>query len=660
MKKEIKVTHFIKPAVFVFFAIILEIVNFLWIDFTITGNSSAAQILPTYFLIDLCFFFVIAAIMFISNRVVANVIFYVFLGFQLLINMVNATLSKVFGDIFSFDMMKLGGEAVAAFKFDFIDFGSIIVNLLILGVVITVQVLLDKMPKTDTLVTPKKRLAVLCALFCTFFVGSSVTFAVQTNNFKDSDANIAVMASDQYLWDNMHLKLEAYKKFGTYGFYAKSLSDMIYHDDNMTAARKRALKQKVANNTSPVDTNAVCYGDNLIVILLESFEWFAIDPYNTPTLWDIKTNQEGNGIALENFHGKNKTNVSEDISILGNMPKSKSMNSLAKDGYLNTKYTLPNMLKAQGYDSVNYFHSYKKTFYNREEVNKAMGFDNVYGLEDANLADKSEKFNEWNLDSDYVKAMIEKIVPEEGKFFSFFTTVTTHGSYSKENERFASYYDIYDANLNLYKQWLEANGYFYPEEEKIQFSLRQYKSAAIDTDVMVKYLLDYLQTNGKLDNTTIVMYSDHNCYYDDLYTYIKGTNKEEFYDTNNYKIPAMIYSKKLADERKSALGVDYTNTISDFTNTYDLYPTICKAMGLPYSTTLTHGYDVFSEEIENSIMASYLTGAFNQSYYTLNIVDIYKTKGEQTADLRTFKENVSMFYEKQLEIELIYKYGLAI
>ena len=48
------------------------------------------------------------------------------------------------GDIFSFDMMKLGGEAVSAFKLEFIDFWSILANFAVLAILIVIQVLLDK------------------------------------------------------------------------------------------------------------------------------------------------------------------------------------------------------------------------------------------------------------------------------------------------------------------------------------------------------------------------------------------------------------------------------------------------------------------------------------------------------------------------------------
>lgn len=646
MSKQVRLSYVLKPIYFLFFAILLEMVNFLWIGFKVTGNLEVSQVLPKYFFLDLGFLLFIAGIIFLAKRKAANAVMYVFIGLQLAVNMINATLYKVFGDIFSFDMMKLGGEALAAFKFQFIDFWSILVNLLILGVLITLQVLLDRKLKVKVKLRKINKKAFLILAFFICWISATTSFSVQTLTFHDSEESVQVSESDQYLWDNMHFKLEAYKKFGTWGFYLKSLSNLVYKNDNYNKTVKNELLASLEEGKQETDITAPLYGDNLIVIMLESFEWFAIDPFNTPTLWEIRTQT---GVSMENFYGKNKTNVSEDIAILGNMPKDVSMSYLASNNYLSTTYTLPNMFKSLGY-TANYFHSYKKSFYDRNKVNKAMGFDNIYGIEDADIENKSKRFNNWNLDSDYVKAMIEEFAPTNKNFMSFFTTVTTHGSYAKENKRFKEYYETYDQNVEEYKDWLNENtSYVYPKNKDLASCFRQYKCAAMDTDRMVEYLMSYLSENNMLQNTTIVLYADHNCYYEDLYFNIKGTSKADYNDIYNYNIPFMIYSEKLQAQ-----------TVTDFTNTYDIYPTICELFGLPYNKALTQGYNVFDAEIENSVMVSYLSGAFNSMFYTLNIVDMFVTPEATQEDLNKFKYNASLFYQKQHDLELMYKYGLLV
>jgi len=646
MQKQVKISHLIKPIYFLIFAILLELVNFLWLDFRVTGHQEVRQALPTYFLLDFAFLMCFAGIIFLVPRKTANVFYYIILGLQLLVNIVNATLFKVFGDIFSFDMMKLGTEAAAAFKLEFVDFWSIVLNLGILAVIIVTQVLLDRLIKKEvTLKTINKKALLIIGFFCCYVVATS-SFFIQINNFYHTDTAVAVSESDDYLWDNMHFKFEAYKKFGTWGFYVKSISNLIYKSDNYDKNMEDDFLNLLEINQENVDVSAPLYGDNLIVIMLESFEWFAIDPFNTPTLWEIRTET---GVSMENFYGKNKTNISEGISILGNMPKDVSVDYLARKNTLNSRYSLPNLFREDGYSS-NYFHSYKKTFYNRDVKNAKMGFENIYGIEDASVNDKSTKFNVWNLEEEFIASMIEKLAPTDKQFMSFYTTVGTHGTYDTSNYRLQKHYDEYDANLEDYKKWLEEETtYCFPEEKDTQKFFRQYKCAAMDTDRMVKFLMDYLEEKNLINNTTIVLYADHNCYYQDLCFDIKGTNKADYTDIYNYNIPFMIYSNKLKPR-----------TITTFCNTYDIYPTICELFGMPYNKAITQGYNVFSEDIENSVMVSYLSGAFNNKFYTLNIVDMYVAPTATQRELLKFKRNACMFYEKQQKIELMYKYGLLL
>jgi len=644
MKKEVKLSCLLKPVLFIFFAICLEMINFLFVRFKVTGNADAAQILPTYFIIDFAFILMVSGLIFALPRIGQNIVMYLVLAVQMVVNITNSTLYKVFGDIFSFDMMKLGREAAEAFRLDFIEYWSVIVNLLILAVVITVQVIMDrKIKKTVMLKKLSKSALFLVGFFaCSIFGISSL--CIQTACFKNPSGVNAVAESDEYLWNNMQFKFEAYKKFGTYGFYFKSLCDLVSKNDGFDEELKQEILKDLEEGKKDINPEAKLYGDNLIVIMLESFEWYGMDPINTPTLWRLRA---GDAISLENYHSKNKTNMSEDIGILGNMPKDIQMSTLAKSGRLDNPYSLPNLFRELGY-TANYFHPHLKTFYDRDIVNAAMGFEYVYGNEDVELEDKGTKFYDWNREVDFVKAMAPLIAPIDKPFFSFYTTVSTHGTWNMSNHRFEPYYMEYDANIEEYRAWLEDNtSYVFPKDSHTQKLLRQYKCAAMDTDRMLEYLLSYLEENNLADNTTIVMYSDHNGYYDNLCFDIKGIKKADFYDTYAYNVPCMIYSKKLGG------GVN-----NSFANTYDLYPTIAELYGLGYNSLMTQGYNIFSSEIENSVMVSYLTGMFNEKIYSLNIVDVYVSEGVTEEELTLFRAASTRFFERQRIIEMIYKYNL--
>ena len=108
------------PCLFIIFAVILELVNFLYLGFT---NSQGRLIgLPIYFLFDLAIIVMIAGVIYVSyNKIAMQILYYLFLSIQFIMNIVNSTMYYIFGDILSFDLLKLGAEATTAITADFID-----------------------------------------------------------------------------------------------------------------------------------------------------------------------------------------------------------------------------------------------------------------------------------------------------------------------------------------------------------------------------------------------------------------------------------------------------------------------------------------------------------------------------------------------------------
>ena len=168
---------------------------------------------------------------------------------------------------------------------------------------------------------------------------------------------------------------------------------------------------------------------------------------------------------------------------------------------------------------------------------------------------------------------------------------------------------------------------------------------------MIKVILNYLQStvdsSGNLlyDNTTIVLFSDHNAYYSDLNYKIKNLNK---YGTNKqmYNLPFVIFNKSLG-----------SGEISTFCNTYDILPTIYDLYGFKYNKNLTQGYSVFSEDIKNSVFVSSMCGIFDDNFYTVDL-DKYIPKRNtvfNNSKINNFKEKVSLFFQKQDYIEQYYR-----
>ena len=83
-------------------------------------------------------------------------------------------------------------------------------------------------------------------------------------------------------------------------------------------------------------------GYNVVSILLESFDTFAINPYFTPTMWNLQTNT---GTYFSKFYGRNKTNISEAIALIGNAPSEVLPKHYYDTVGLCAPNALPNLIK---------------------------------------------------------------------------------------------------------------------------------------------------------------------------------------------------------------------------------------------------------------------------------------------------------------------------
>lgn len=642
--------EWIFPVLFLAYATLFEIVNFL---------TLGIGFLPTYFMFDMAVFLIFLGFLFLTPTGSKGWIWLAsfFLLIQLAMNIVNDTIYNVFGDVFSLSMLNLGPEGFNAFRFEFLDIGIILLNLAIYVSFILVACYLRKNLDSTVTLGKKSRWALVLAMFFALQVVGSCAFASSVNVISASSSNVnreqLEITSDEALWDNMFLKTESFKRFGTYGFYLKNLSNYIFAKGSMSDSERedveRFLQSGEENKQAVSSVTGIGSGDNLIVIMLESFDSFAIDPIYTPYLYNI---MQGNGIAtyFDNFYARNKTNISEEISILGHIANDKLLSGYNSSVGLSTPYSLPNLFKADaGEDSaVNFFHSYTKKFYERNKVNVALGFDNVYAIEDCTLDNKTKEFNDWVLDSAYIENVADDFIPEGRRFFSFFTTITTHGAYDYNNKRLSENAEFVESHFAEYASYLASETeYVIPSDKRDVAKLKHFKSACMDTDKMVQTVFEMLEAKGLLETTTVVMYADHNAYYSNLCYKVKNIAKDAYENTELYHLPLIIYNDQI--------GGGINNT---FCNTYDIYPTVCDILGLEYNTALAQGYSIYADDIAKSVFVSSLSGMYTNNLFTNNITDVVKLDESLTdADVEEFQEHITNYYRKQEYIELIYRYN---
>lgn len=651
-KKSVQNNSLLKGLIFIgsYFVIsfILEMIGFLSLGF---GPF------PKNMLFDFAFWFVVCGLLFlIPNNLAKIIVEAVLLGVQIILNLVNVTLIRNTGLVFHWNLILSAGNAATSLIPDMINFWLILAYILIFAAFLTTTLILNKKLKNSFDFNFTKRMSFwLGCAFSVIALGSTFVFigeAVRRNVQKNAYA-FAADGGDCF-GNGVYFKNATLRTMGTFGFYFHDLTCLV-ESAKKASAKEVAAKKAELEKTVIEDTNDFDYakGNNLIMILLESFDEFSIDPYNTPNLYKLAYGVDSEnahksvkwGYRFDSFYGLNYTNNSEYISLTGHTTERKSIEQYyAKEG-LTMPYSLPNLFKNSGTQNVNFFHAFSKDYYNRDDIYSALGFDHVYGIEDSGMDEKSKRFGDWVLDSEYVASMLDKFIPTGESFFSYLATVSTHGPYNGENHRFDKYEDGYNKNLENYKKYLKEQGLVYPTDEKGQNELKNYKKALMDTDLLIALIFKTLEEKGILESTTLVLFSDHYCFYNDLNGKVRGADTTDFTDIKINNIPMIIYNDDLA-----------ARSDTTYCNTYDLFPTICDLFDLSYNTSLVQGKSIFQpSEIKKSVFVSFKHGIFNEDFYTEDLIDIVQINDKPKTTLDEFKNYVYEFFKKQEVIEFVYR-----
>ncbi len=637
--------------IFIIFSLILEVSSFI---------RMGLGFLPTNFAIELAIIIILAGIIFIVPTEPAKiVVLSIFFGAQLIMNIANATLFKVMHELVTVDMIfTLDFEAANGFEMNQLDIPTLIISGVVLALFILAIIFGSKyMPKYKIQKSKMAITSLLILLFSVEMIGFG-TFTVAKEAYFNAKSEY-IMDNNEYLFKTPAVsKYASLKRYGFWGFYINNASNFVGYNGTAPEKELKAIDEFIAdgqvanNNSTYLGTNVsgALSGDNLIVIMLESIEWFAIDPYNTENLYNFINNK---AIKFENYYSNNKTNISEEIAILGNVPGNYSLKTINKNVGINVPNSLPNLFKQQGYESVNFYHDFLGKFYDRENINNQLGFNEIVALKDG---DEGAEFGDFMDDGKFLEETVgvDKFMPSNKSFFSFFTTVTTHGPYGTENKKFSDYYDDFDRNYDDYCNWSRSHNpsWNVPKKGTQEYKiLREYKSRAIAVEKMFNVIYNRLvNTTGKdgkplYDNTTIVMFADHNAYYSDLSYSIKNVEKFS-YNKEQYNVPFVIFNKDLQ-----------SSTVDTFCNTYDIYPTICDLYGLEYNKSLAQGHSVFSADIEKSVFVSLISGAFDNNFYSVDFQKyVSQTNNVQgNSKLDSFKQNLHNFLTKQEKIERYYE-----
>ena len=618
-------------AVYFLFAIFIEMLGVLSVEGNpwITNPFISLGLLIVICSIALCFEsnrirFILCAILLIAQAVAD-------LAFSVLFDMT--------GQYFDYGMLNLRNDAfgiLESIPVNFITFYSAVVFCVFFVIFSKRHI---RRHKKAVLTRVGKVLA-----FCMIFAGFTMTGGVLYANNSEKVDRYEKMLKDK--------QNSNYAHFGIIGNAVNEFAKGLLFNRKEKIPAEEIENFIYAETSMPSEYFGISKDNNMVVILVESFEWFSFMdgeeyPYGLHfteeqrrTLFPNLSRFYDESVIMTNFHSKEKTDISETLSILGSYP---SDTYVDYDFPKNTlPYTVPNLLRQRyGEDiSIYSFHNGFKSFYNREITHKSFGFEMLYDMydmykisdqlvksgaaESATMHDYKDK-GERNLDSEMIETCKEQMFPKDRQFFTYITSITMHGIYYKRD------------NLKKHREKLLEIYTPHASDKKMEEIVMNYVTTVMEFDEAVGIMMEDLDKKGLLDHTTILMFGDHNAYYQQLSSYVKDIHnyRTDRYYPDLYKVPLMIYDEKIGHQ-----------IIDKFTCTSDIVPTLLDLQGIRTYSNMYYGQSVFTPE--ESPMYSRAYGIFVGEGFVANSMNniLYRNKRVTGAYMEEYKTKATKLVEK--------------
>ena len=541
------------------------------------------------------------------------------------------------GTIFDFAMFNLRRDAMTIVESIPVSFAYVFVSSTVIALYCTLGHLYKKrMPAPD-----RKRSTVIATsalLSCT--LGANILVASLTNSRSQSnDLSYKLYQTETGTYSNKGLVGNFYIQVDD----LNELNEFVYEHETVPTSRFGIAR----------DDNGVY---NVVTVLCESFEWFTflydaerypngyarmlLDENGKQSEFDAEKlvaalrkmypnlyrfYEDDSTIIFNNSHSLEKTDISENKSIIGNYPLYEYINYSYPTNTV--PYSLPNILNTLYGIESNSFHDGYKTFYNRSEHHtNALGFKSFTAVEDMGINDDDTGLGERNLDSEMMEACKTAMFPTDRPFNTYITTITQHGQYA------------YRETLEPYYAIMDELGVMPLSDDEHANAVRYYLAAGMDFDKAIGIMLDYLDETGLADRTLITLFGDHNCYYQGISNYVKNifSDSVENY-TELYRVPVMMRVGG------NALG---NPVINKFTCVADILPTILDLLGIRGFSNLMYGVSAFSPQ--SSVLYSRAYDKFITDKLYFNSINhiVYKANDATDAYIKEVEEKALTLLDK--------------
>ncbi|MCL1630999.1 LTA synthase family protein [Sporolactobacillus sp. CPB3-1] len=311
-------------------------------------------------------------------------------------------------------------------------------------------------------------------------------------------------------------------------------------------------------------------GMNVIYVSLESLQSFIIN-YKmpdgtevTPFLNKLAAGADDTTYFKNFFHqtGSGKTSDAEFMMENSLFPLSQGPVFQMKG--FNTYQAAPAMMNQRGYETAA-FHGNVKSFWNRDQMYKALGYERFFDSKYYDMSQKNTK-NYGMKDKPFIKETMPYLTSLKQPFYSKLILLSNHFPFGmdKEDTTFKPG-DFGDSVVNNYFQ------------------------SANYMDQAIEQLFTDLKKEGLLDKSIIIMYGDHyglSENHNDAMAKVLGKDQITPFDNAQLqRVPLFIHIPKISG-----------GTVSTYGGEVDVRPTLMSLLGIDTKDYIQFGTDLFSKE----------------------------------------------------------------
>lgn len=369
------------------------------------------------------------------------------------------------------------------------------------------------------------------------------------------------------------------------------------------------------NNNEVNKYTGIFKNKNLIFVQLEGIDDWLLTEKDMPTLYGMLNNSFVFQNHYSYYNGGGSTFNSEFAVNTGFItPLSYTQNaySFNKNSF---PYSMANMFKNQDY-VVNAFHMNSGEYYSRQTNYTNWGYDKYYGLLDINdYKDKS-----YTLDRELINDVTfqEKMFSKDSKFVDYIITYSNHLPFTNTKGVCKLLYDM-EMDLNdTVDMGEESSSTFVQltEEECI-------RKQAHETDYMMELLLKKLTELNLIDDTVIVVFTDHY-----LYTVEDKTILDKYKNTSNNlinKTPFFIWQNNMK-----------RTNIKEVTSQLNILPTTLNLFGINYNPNYYIGSDALSQNYKGIVFFSDYSWYDGNIYVENGVIANNKSSSQEYLDEKNY------------------------